>query len=41
MQSKENQNAVPFAIADTGGHTHKLEDSAGRWLLLIFHRHLG
>ena len=41
MNSKENQKAVSFAISDTGGTTHTLEDSAGRWLLLVFHRHLG
>ena len=41
MKSKENQKAVQFSIADASGNTHKLEDSAGRWLLLVFHRHLG
>lgn len=32
--------AVDFALADTEGVTHRLADYAGRWLLLVFHRHL-
>jgi peroxiredoxin len=33
--------AVPFALSDTFGRLHRLEDYAGSWLLLVFHRHLG
>ena len=25
---------------DAAGHTRRLGDYAGRWLLLVFHRHL-
>ncbi len=34
------QPALPFALTDTGGQIHRLEDYAGRPLLLVFHRHL-
>jgi len=33
--------APPFALPDTGGRLHRLEDARGSWLLLVFHRHLG
>lgn len=33
--------AVPFALRDPEGALHRLEDHAGHWLLLVFHRHLG
>jgi peroxiredoxin len=32
--------AVPFELADTGGELHRLADYRGRFLLLVFHRHL-
>jgi len=32
--------ATPFALKDTTGAVHRLEDYTGKWLLLIFHRHL-
>ena len=32
--------APPFALKDTTGSVHRLEEYAGQWLLLIFHRHL-
>jgi hypothetical protein len=32
--------AAPFRLLDTAGVPHQLEDHGGRWLLLIFHRHL-
>ena len=41
MKSKVDQKAIPFTILDTQGNTHTLVASAGRWLLLMFHRHLG
>ena len=34
------QPAVPFALQDTRQQWHRLEDYAGRVLLLVFHRHL-
>ena len=32
--------AVAFQLDDTAGGTHRLQDYAGRWLLIVFHRHL-
>ena len=32
--------AVAFELDDTGGQTHRMQDYAGRWLLIVFHRHL-
>lgn len=33
--------ALPFALPDSRGELHRLADYRGRWLLLVFHRHLG
>jgi len=41
MKSLECQPALPFELTDTDGQTHRLEQYAGRPLLLVFHRHLG
>lgn len=38
--ASEGTAAVPFALADLDGKINRLEDYAGRWLLLVFHRHL-
>ncbi|RIK80097.1 MAG: hypothetical protein DCC68_11675 [Planctomycetota bacterium] len=38
--SRVSQKAVDFALADTAGTIHRLSDYTGRWLLLVFHRHL-
>lgn len=40
------QRAVAFELLDSQGKVHRLEDSRerdgrGRWLVLLFHRHLG
>ena len=35
------RQAAPFALPDVEGRVHRLEDYRGRWLLLVFHRHLG
>jgi peroxiredoxin len=32
--------AIPFALPDIHGRTHRLQDYEGHWLLLVFHRHL-
>ena len=32
---------VPFCLPDHTGAMHRSADFAGRWLLLVFHRHLG
>lgn len=36
-----NRPAIPFALQDSAGTLHRLEDYRGQWLLLVFHRHLG
>ena len=41
MNTFEGKPAVPFSLADSEGKTHSLEDYKGRWLLMVFHRHLG
>jgi peroxiredoxin len=41
MKSRANQPAIPFELQDTDSQTHRLGDSAGQWLLLLFHRQLG
>jgi peroxiredoxin len=33
--------AVPFELVDTTDTRHTLAQYRGRWLLLVFHRHLG
>jgi len=33
--------AAPFDLPDADGRAHTLADYTGRWLLLVFHRHLG
>jgi hypothetical protein len=41
MRSQIGQPAIPFDLLDTQGRPHRLADYAGKWLLLVFHRHLG
>lgn len=38
--NRTGMSAVPFELPDTRGAPHRLEDHRGRWLLLMFHRHL-
>jgi hypothetical protein len=33
--------AIEFALADTNSTVRHLSDFAGKWLLVVFHRHLG
>lgn len=35
------KTAAPFQLKDADGRNHSLDDYRGRWLLLVFHRHLG
>ena len=35
------RNAPELELSDSAGGTHRLADYRGRWLLLVFHRHLG
>lgn len=41
MPNLTGKPAVPFTLSDSTGAPHRLEDYRGRWLLLMFHRHLG
>ncbi len=41
MDNLTGKPAVSFSLRDSGGHNHRLEDYKGKWLLLVFHRHLG
>jgi peroxiredoxin len=41
MKTKSGKRAVGFELPDIAGDKHRLEDYTGRWLLLVFHRHLG
>ena len=34
------RSAVPFVLRDAYDREHRLDDYLGRWLLLVFHRHL-
>lgn len=38
---RENQRAAEFSLQDLEGKRHHLSDYRGKWLLLMFHRHLG
>lgn len=35
------REAPALALEDTTGRLHRLAESRGRWVLLVFHRHLG
>ncbi len=35
------EKAVSFCLRDLDDKNHSLQDYAGSWLLLVFHRHLG
>jgi hypothetical protein len=41
MNDRPGQPLSPFAGVDSEGRPHSSEDYRGRWLLLVFHRHLG
>ena len=40
MSTRLGQVAPSFALKDSAGSRHRLEDYVGKWLLLVFHRHL-
>jgi len=40
MTDRVGKTAIPFELPDQQGHVHRLEDYGGRWLLMVFHRHL-
>jgi hypothetical protein len=33
--------AIPFHLQEAKGRFYKIDDFIGRWLLMVFHRHLG
>ena len=41
MSPATGRSAAEFQILDTQGTIHRKSDYSGRWLLLVFHRHLG
>lgn len=41
MTDLTGKPALPFALPGASGRVYRLEDYRGRWLLLVFHRHLG
>lgn len=41
MMTRAGSPAVDFTLEDTAGAVHRLEHYRGRWLLMVFHRHLG
>jgi len=41
MRNLSGQPAIPFALTDSNGQIHTLEEYRGSWLLMVFHRHLG
>ena len=41
MVNQTGNEAAPFELRDSNGEVHRLEDYRGRWLLMVFHRHLG
>jgi len=41
MSHTEGRPAVEFELEDANGAVHSLSDYGGRWLLMVFHRHLG
>ena len=40
LRDRTGTPAVPFELTDSAGVPRRLSDHAGRWLLLVFHRHL-
>ena len=41
MLSFAGKKALPFELKSHDGETFRLDDFRGRWLLMVFHRHLG
>lgn len=41
MTDRTGTVAADFELADADGRVRRLEDWRGRWLALVFHRHLG
>ena len=41
MKDLTGKPAIPFTLHDCNGNVHHLLDYRGRWLLMVFLRHLG
>lgn len=41
MRDLTGKPAIPFRLRDSKGRIHLLEEYRGRWLMMVFHRHLG
>jgi len=41
MNNLTGMPAIPFRLRDSAGQSHSLLEYRGRWLLMVFHRHLG
>jgi hypothetical protein len=41
LQDLTGKHAIPFTLRDSRGNSHLLEEYWGKWLLMVFHRHLG
>jgi len=41
MQNLVGKAAFGFELPNINGQLRESDDFAGRWLLLVFHRHLG
>ena len=41
MSGRVGKEAHDFVLTDASGEARCLADYRGRWLLLVFHRHLG
>ena len=41
MGMRIGEPAISFKLMDVDGNVYQLEDYAGKWLLMVFHRHLG
>lgn len=41
MESACGRPGLPLELPDTEGRIRTLAEFRGRWLLLVFHRHLG
>jgi hypothetical protein len=41
LQDLTGKTAIPFNLRDSRGNTHLLQEYRGKWLLMVFHRHLG
>jgi len=41
LENLTGKPAIPFNLRDSRGTTHLFDEYRGKWLLMVFHRHLG